>query len=135
MRFAVGIALLSVLTLAPAGLAQDGSNADWRLFQLEKLSKERRDKSRPYLGFLKTDALHAGLSVLPTGGPDKQEPHKEDEVYFVIKGSGAFESGGITEDVIPGSIIYVKAGAPHRFKDISETLELLVVFSNWQESE
>ena len=135
MRLALAISLLSVLLLAPGSLAQDASNRSWRLFQLEKLSKERRNLSRPYLGFLKADALHAGLYVLPTGGADKQGPHKEDEIYYVIKGSAVFESGGEEKEVMPGSIIYVKAGAPHHFKDITETLELLVFFSTWQESE
>ena len=135
MRFALAISLLAVLLNASGSLAQDESSRTWRLFQFEKLSKERRDLSRPYLGFLKADALHAGLYVLPKGGADKQGPHKEDEVYYVIKGSAVFESGGEEKEVMPGSIIYVKAGAPHHFKDISETLELLVFFSSWRESE
>ena len=144
MRITLAFALLSSLllvpvalapvALAPVALAQDSTDRTWQLFQLEKLSKKRRNLSRPYLGYLKTDALTAGLYVLPKGGKDKQEPHEEDEVYYVLKGSALFESGGETKKVIPGSIIYVKAGAPHRFKDIGETLELLVFFSNWRDS-
>lgn len=32
-------------------------------------------------------------------------------------------------DVDPGSVIYVAATVPHRFHDITERLEILVVFA------
>ena len=42
-------------------------------------------------------------------------------------------SSGI-EDVGPGSVVFVPAGEPHRFTEISEDLALLVVFAPPYES-
>jgi quercetin dioxygenase-like cupin family protein len=36
--------------------------------------------------------------------------------------------GGETRPVVPGSLVFVAATVPHRFHDIAERLELLVMF-------
>ncbi len=73
-----------------------------------------------------------GLYALTTRSEDRQQPHDKDEVYYVVKGSATLEVG---EDKIlakPGSVIYVKAEVPHRFIDITQDIEVLVIFSNTQ---
>ncbi len=30
--------------------------------------------------------MSAGIYVLPSGGTDPQNPHKEDELYYVVRG-------------------------------------------------
>lgn len=42
--------------------------------------------------------------------------------------SQAGPSGDKTVDAVPGQCLFVPAGEPHRFHDIVEKLELLVVF-------
>ena len=72
--------------------------------------------------------LSAGLYVLEAGEPDPQSPHTEDELYFVVTRSGPVSVGDEDRPVEPGSLVFVAASVPHRFHEISERLELLVVF-------
>ncbi len=73
--------------------------------------------------------MQAGLYVLPTGGIDEQQPHAQDELYYVASGRGVLQVEGEDMTVGPGSVVYVKARAAHRFHSISEELRVLVIFS------
>jgi len=55
-------------------------------FQLTEIQQQRLLTGKRYLEFLRVPALSAGLYVLPTGGADPQGPHKQDEIYYVIRG-------------------------------------------------
>jgi mannose-6-phosphate isomerase-like protein (cupin superfamily) len=76
---------------------------------------------------LKSPLLSVGVYTLPAGGTDDQTPHAEDEVYYVVRGRAGFQVGGAEHPVRPGSLLFVAAGADHRFHDIEEEL-ILVVF-------
>jgi mannose-6-phosphate isomerase-like protein (cupin superfamily) len=82
-----------------------------------------------YLEFLRVESLSAGLYSLPAGAADPQVPHNEDEVYYVISGRGAIDIAGDVRRVRPGSIIFVGEQVQHRFLDIEEDLEVLVLFA------
>ncbi len=82
-----------------------------------------------YLEFLRTGDLSAGIYRLPAGGADPQQPHDEDEIYYVIAGHARFRSGDHDIEVAPGDILFVPAKEPHRFHDIQHDLELLVFFA------
>ena len=101
------------------------------LFPLAELLA-RRD--RPYLEFLRVPDLSIGLYVLPAGAVDRQSPHTEDEVYVVMAGRGRFTAGDDTRDVGPGDTIFVGKAVPHRFHDIAEELQLVVVFAPPEDS-
>jgi mannose-6-phosphate isomerase-like protein (cupin superfamily) len=97
-------------------------------FELADLAAERAASQRPYLEFITVPDLSVGLYVLAAGEPDLQKPHTEDEVYYVISGSGRVTVGDDVRDVRPGSIVFVAATVPHRFHDITEDLTLFVAF-------
>jgi mannose-6-phosphate isomerase-like protein (cupin superfamily) len=73
--------------------------------------------------------LSVGTYSIPAGGTDDQAPHTEDEVYVVTAGRAVLAAGPDRAAVGPGSVIYVPAGEPHRFTDVSEDLALLVLFA------
>jgi mannose-6-phosphate isomerase-like protein (cupin superfamily) len=98
-------------------------------FELSALETQRADNNRPYLEFLRVPALSVGLYTLEAGAVDGQSPHTEDEVYVVMTGRARITVGDEVRDVGPGSVVYVGATAPHRFHDITERLEVLVVFA------
>ena len=98
-------------------------------FQIETLLEAQAASERTYTQFLRVPALHAGIYTLPAQGQDTQNPHREDEVYYVFKGAAKLRAGGEDHPVKAGSILYVKANEEHRFVDISEDLEILVLFS------
>jgi mannose-6-phosphate isomerase-like protein (cupin superfamily) len=97
-------------------------------FELADVATEREAGGRPYLEFITAPDLSVGLYVLVAGQPDRQQPHTEDEVYYVISGRGRVTVGDEVRDVRPGSIVFVAAAVPHRFHDIAEDLNLLVAF-------
>jgi quercetin dioxygenase-like cupin family protein len=98
-------------------------------FELTSLEAQRAGTDRPYLEFLRVPALSAGLYMLEAGAIDGQHPHAEDEVYVVLNGRARIAVGDEDREVGPGSVIYVAATVPHRFHDISDRLEVLVVFA------
>ena len=98
-------------------------------FELTALEAERSGSGRPYFEFLRVPALSGGLYTLEAGAIDGQSPHSEDEVYVVMSGRARITVGEEACDVGPGSVVYVRATVPHRFHDIAERLEILVVFA------
>jgi quercetin dioxygenase-like cupin family protein len=72
--------------------------------------------------------LSVGTYCLLAGATDDQEPHTEDEIYAITAGRAAFVAGDQRVEVGPGSVIFVPAGEPHRFADITEDLAALVFF-------
>ena len=98
-------------------------------FHLDELTRQRAEKGKPYLEFLRVPAMSAGVYVLPKGGADPQKPHREDEMYYVVRGRARMQTGSDHAEVRAGSIIFVEADREHRFYDIEEELEVLVFFA------
>jgi mannose-6-phosphate isomerase-like protein (cupin superfamily) len=70
-----------------------------------------------------------GLYVLLAGGVDPQQPHTEDEVYYVMRGQATIRVGEEDRPVGPGAVVFVAAQVPHRFHSITEELVVLVFFA------
>jgi quercetin dioxygenase-like cupin family protein len=96
---------------------------------LAGIEEQRAGSGRPYREFLRVPAMSAGLYVLPAGAIDHQKPHREDEVYYVIRGQARFKAGSEDREVAAGSVIFVAAEVGHRFYDITEELVVLVFFA------
>jgi quercetin dioxygenase-like cupin family protein len=100
-----------------------------RAFQYVDLLRQQQDGSSPYLEFLRVESLSMGLYILPAGSVDGQEPHTEDEVYYVAAGQGYFYEEGERRAVKAGDILFVPAKAEHRFYDIEQDLHIFVFFA------
>ena len=61
-------------------------------------------------------------------GTDPQTPHDQDEVYVVHAGSGNFLLGDIERVFESGDVLFVPAGAEHRFQDFTDDFGAWVVF-------
>lgn len=61
-------------------------------------------------------------------GSDPQQPHRQDEVYVVFRGSGRFRNGDAVHPFGPGDLLFVPAGVVHRFEEFTEDLAVWVVF-------
>ena len=97
-------------------------------FELADLAAQQVAAGRPYLEFISVPDLSVGLYVLEAGRTDRQRPHTEDEVYYVVSGRAKITVGDEVRDVGPGSIVFVATAVPHRFHDITEDLTLFVAF-------
>jgi mannose-6-phosphate isomerase-like protein (cupin superfamily) len=96
---------------------------------LPEVEEQRAESEKPYREFLRMPAMSAGLYVLPAGAIDRQKPHREDEIYYVLRGRARFKAGPEDREVSAGSVIFVAAEVGHRFYDIAEELAVLVVFA------
>jgi len=100
-----------------------------KAFEISQLIEERQRASRSYIEFLRVPSLSAGIYELPAGATDPQQPHSEDEIYYVISGRAFIKVGEEDREVRPGSIIFVEAAIAHRFHTITEDLTVLVLFA------
>lgn len=68
------------------------------------------------------------LGLYAPRGTDRQGPHKQDELYIIAAGSGRFVKNGEEAGFGPNDVIFVEAGADHRFVEFSDDFACWVVF-------
>ena len=98
-------------------------------FEIADLLQQRERSGERYLEFLTVPTMSTGIYSLPQGAVDTQQPHTEDEVYYVVSGWGAISVAGEDRPVGPGSVVFVGAKVEHRFHSITEDLTIFVVFA------
>ena len=97
-------------------------------FELPRLFKDR-PAGHNYFELIRVPAMSAGLYVLQPGEPDRQSPHREDELYYVVGGRATIRVGAEDRVVAPGSAIFVPAGVEHHFHSVTVELQVLVIFA------
>ena len=97
--------------------------------ELDEIVEAARAESDQWREFLRAGMFSAGVYRLSAGATDRQTPHAEDEIYYVLAGRAELEVEGKRQAVGPGSIAFVAKLAEHRFVDIVVDLELLVIFA------
>jgi mannose-6-phosphate isomerase-like protein (cupin superfamily) len=100
-----------------------------QVFTLEKLLAEQAAAGTPWREFLRVPSLSMGVYQLKAGEVDRQQPHTEDEIYYIVRGRSQFRAGAEVRPVGPGTILFVGRLQEHRFFDISEDLTALVFFA------
>jgi mannose-6-phosphate isomerase-like protein (cupin superfamily) len=98
-------------------------------YELGHLIQQQNQTGQDYLEFLRVPSLSVGLYMLPAGAVDMQEPHTEDEIYYVISGRASIFVDQESRPVEAGSLVFVKANVEHRFHIITEDLKVLVIFA------
>jgi mannose-6-phosphate isomerase-like protein (cupin superfamily) len=68
------------------------------------------------------------VEVFAPRGRDAQDPHDQDELYFVVGGSATFLREAERMAVTNGDVLFVPAGDLHHFEDMSEDFVTWVVF-------
>lgn len=105
-----------------------------QVFEVDKIKTQLSGQSVEYKEFLRVPTLSCGIYRLRTGSDDMQSLHDEDEVYYVVEGRARMMHGDNMMDVVPDTILYVKATyvkatETHSFFEIQEELTLLVFFA------
>ena len=59
---------------------------------------------------------------------DRQQPHAQDELYFIQRGTAHLLIGAQRYDCASGDAFFVAAGVEHRFEDFSDDFVTWVVF-------
>lgn len=105
----------------------NGTDVDFK--DLASLAADRARKGEAYLEFLRVASMSAGIYVLPAGSVDAQTPHRQDELYYVVRGQARMRAGAQDRPLEPGAVVFVAAHVEHRFYAIKEELTLLVLFA------
>jgi mannose-6-phosphate isomerase-like protein (cupin superfamily) len=98
-------------------------------FEIGQLIEQQSRAGKAYLEFLRVPSLSMGVYRLPAGSVDPQNPHTEDEVYYVVSGRAQIRVGEEDRSVVAGLIVFVAANVLHRFHHIEEDLTVLVFFA------
>lgn len=100
-----------------------------QFFNVRELLAKNQSTNQPWLEFLRVPSLSMGVYSLNTSQEDLQQPHTEDEVYYVLNGKASFQAGDEKRPVGPGTLIFVEQSVEHRFCEIIEDLTVLVLFA------
>ncbi|HWG10730.1 MAG TPA: cupin domain-containing protein [Rhodanobacteraceae bacterium] len=68
------------------------------------------------------------MEIYRPRGVDPQQPHGRDEVYVIASGHGFFVNGDVRHAFGTGDVLFVPAGAVHRFEGFSEDFSTWVMF-------
>ena len=100
-------------------------------FDVDELVARLDTSNHDYAEFFRASSgtLSMTIAFWPAGGEDPQEPHAEDEVYYVASGRGKIRVADEDRDVQAGTVVYVAAGAGHSFHSIEEDLAVVVFWS------
>lgn len=93
---------------------------------LNLTSQKLKASGKEFVEFFKHGSLM--VELYKPDRVDKQSPHTRDEVYVITKGSGRFHVNGEYINFVAGDLLFVPAGAEHRFEDFTDDFETWVLF-------
>jgi len=99
------------------------------IYKVSDHGARRKASAADYLELFRESSMSAGVYFLPKDALDPQQPHTEDEMYYIVSGRGRFTCGSEDVEVGPGEAIFVAKGVEHRFHDIAEEMTIVVVFA------
>ena len=99
--------------------------AEARAKILEPAARDR-PSGAPYATLLAHGTMTVGYYAPIANDP--QQPHDQDELYFIERGSGVFLLADEELPFAPGDCLFVAAGVRHRFKSFSAGFGAWVVF-------
>ena len=68
------------------------------------------------------------IELYMPGKVDDQTPHRRDECYVIVEGTGNFEMDGEVVPFQAGDFFFVPAGVEHRFLDYGASMKTWVIF-------
>ena len=96
---------------------------------ITELIDDLPDDDVSWVEFLRRDSMSVGVYRLAAGADDPQDPHAEDEVYYVVSGRARLEVDGDSSPVEAGDVVFVEREVDHRFHDVEKALVTLVFFA------
>jgi len=94
---------------------------------------ERLDQDdKSYVEVLSEESISVELARYPN--PEPKTSHREDELYYLVSGSGMAHVGTERYEVEEGDVVYVEQGVEHDFFDVEDEITALIVFTDSQDS-
>jgi mannose-6-phosphate isomerase-like protein (cupin superfamily) len=96
------------------------------LKRLPAAPSEKYPRGAPFVTMMAGGTM--SVEVFAPKTADLQEPHGQDELYFIQSGTGELVINGQRFDAAAGDAFFVAAGVGHRFENFSEDFVTWVVF-------
>ena len=97
--------------------------------QIDEVIERLEDEGELFIEFLRRDSMSLEVYRLEAGATDPQDPHTEDEVYYIVSGTAEIQIGDEAYSVEEGDIVYVEREVEHYFFDIEADLVTLIFFA------
>ena len=97
-------------------------------YDLTTYLKKIKNSSSYFSTFIDRESLAAGVLFLRPGEKDTQDPHQNDEVYFILSGNGFLKIRDKDYDVSKNKLFFVAKNVEHHFHDNTEDLQVLYFF-------
>jgi len=97
-------------------------------FDLSTFLEKIKQSSSYFYTFINRDSLAAGILVLQAGEEDTQEPHDNDEVYYIISGDGFLKIKEKDYKVSKDKVFFVAKDVEHHFHGNKKELKVLYFF-------
>ncbi|WP_251328520.1 cupin domain-containing protein [Haloplanus pelagicus] len=92
----------------------------------EELIAALEEEDAQFAEVFSKESITLEIGKYPTSSP--KNPHTEDEVYYIISGSGMIRVGEETYTVESGDVVFVERGLEHDFFNIDEEITALTIF-------
>ncbi|MEF8775591.1 MAG: cupin domain-containing protein [Haloarculaceae archaeon] len=92
----------------------------------EEVITALEEEDAQFAEVLGTESVTIEIGKYPTASP--KNPHNEDEVYYIVSGSGMIRVGDETYNVETGDVVFVEQGFEHDFFNIDEEITALTIF-------
>jgi mannose-6-phosphate isomerase-like protein (cupin superfamily) len=96
------------------------------LKRLPAAPTQKYPKGAPFVTMMAGGTM--SVEVYAPKGEDLQQPHTQDELYFIHSGTGQIVINGQRFDCAAGDAFFVAAGVEHRFENFSNDFVTWVVF-------
>lgn len=99
---------------------------DKKVSLLEAIEQLKQEVDKPFTVLMK----HGTMSVeyFAPKKIDSQSPHRQDELYVIVRGHGQFYRDGEILECKAGDVLFVPAGMEHRFENFTDDFATWVVF-------
>ncbi|MEF8900390.1 MAG: cupin domain-containing protein [Halovenus sp.] len=87
---------------------------------------ELKEEDAQFAEVLDEESVAVEIGRYPTSSP--KNPHTEDELYYIISGSGMIRVGDETYDIETGDVVFVEQGLEHDFFNVDEEITALTIF-------
>jgi mannose-6-phosphate isomerase-like protein (cupin superfamily) len=99
---------------------------DQALKRLPAAPTEKYPQGTPFVTMMAGGTM--SVEVFAPKGEDLQQPHTQDELYFIHSGKGEIVINGQRFDCAAGDAFFVAADVAHRFENFSDDFVTWVVF-------
>lgn len=93
---------------------------------LEAIEELKKEVEKPFTVLMKHGTM--AVEYFAPQKTDNQTPHRQDELYVIVRGHGHFNRKSEMIECKAGDVLFVPAGMEHRFENFTDDFATWVIF-------